>query len=416
MSPPRTAYLLKKFPRLSETFVLGELLAQEELGRDLHIFSRRPTDDEPRHPALSELRACVEQLPSRSELDPWKALFTDLANPSATFARLGALVEEARAWELPRFSSLVNEALFVLGRCTELGIGHIHAHFATDSALVAMLVHDLGGPSYSITAHAKDIYRSTVRPEMLSRLFARSAFTVTVCDANHAYLAERLTPEAIAKVRRLYNGIDLDDFASLPRERERNHVLAVGRLVEKKGFDVLLDAASLLVERGVDFRMTIVGTGDEEAALHAQAERLGLTDRVRLTGSLDQSKVRDLMQRATLLCQPCVVGEDGNRDALPTVLLEALACGLPAISTPVTGIPEILDHGRCGRIVPERDAQSTADAIAEMLADEDGRTRLAEAGRARAAELFDRGQNARILYSWFEEALSRRPDPCALPA
>ena len=401
----RIGYLLKKFPRLSETFILNELLAQEGLGRELHVISRRPPDAEPRHAELAHLRATVETLPPKGEIDPWSMLVGDDSNPDDLLQRLGALVREARAWGHPRTPSLLVEALHVLKRTRELGLQHLHVHFATDSAVVALLVKKLGGPSYSITAHAKDIYRSTVDFRFLDVLVRNSAFVVTVCDANRKWMGERLSPTAMAKVRRLYNGIDLTRFVPDGARREPRHVLGVGRLVEKKGFHVMVEALALLLARGVDVEATLIGDGEEKRQLEELVSARGIGARVHLLGPRDQDEVRRYMSRAALMVQPCLVGNDGNRDALPTVLVESLAMRLPSISTPVTGIPEILDQGRCGVLVPENDVPATADAIEALLADSARRERIAADGRRRAEELFDAGKVARTLSSWFDEAL-----------
>ncbi len=416
MNRPRLAYLLKKFPRLSETFVSNEILAQERLGREIHVFSRRKSDDEPRHPELAGLRATIETLPESRELDPWRLLFEGEGAP-ARLERVQAVVRASNEWTHPRFASLLAEAIYLSERVRTLGIEHVHAHFATDSSIVAMLVHELGGPSYSITAHAKDLYRETVDPELLERLFAHAAFVVTVCDANVRFLEQRLSRRAMERVRRLYNGVDLSTFTppdspSEPARATVPHILAVGRLIEKKGFHVLLNALHILNVRGVPFRATLVGEGEERAKLERQTSELGLQVSVDFAGALDQAAVRGLLQSATAMCLPCLVGQDGNRDALPTVLLEALACGLPAISTPVTGIPEILADGRAGVVVPENDPLATADAIEELLGDPARRRELALEGRRRAEELFDARKNAKTLFAWFEEALERSA-PCA---
>jgi len=403
----RVAYLLKKFPRLSETFVLGEILTQEALGTEVHVFSRREPDDEPRHPQLAALRAEVEVLPSIRSIDPWRSLFAAEGGAGPLLARIEELCAFGPCRAHPRFGSLVAEALHLLQRTRELGIEHVHAHFATDSAVAAMILAALGGPGYSITAHAKDIYREGVDPDLLDLLVARSAFTVTVCDANVRHVEGLVGEEARGRLRRLYNGIDLAAFAREPRAdeaRDPAHVLAVGRLVEKKGFGVLLDALARLDREGVPFTATIVGDGEEREALVARAAVHGLGHRVEFTGPRDQDHVRDLMRRATVLCLPCLVGTDGNRDALPTVLLEALASGLPCISTPVSGIPEILDGGRAGAIVPCEDPDRTADALTELLADPGRRAVLASRGRARAERLFDRDRQGAVLRDWFEAA------------
>lgn len=405
-------YLLKKFPRLSETFVLNEILGQERLGADLHVFARRPPDDEPRHAELARLRAAVEVLPSTKEMDPWSALVDEDGDRLLTSIR--ELLREVRPLGYARLPSLLVEAIWLRKRCSELGLRHLHVHFATDSAVTAMLLRGLGGPSYSVTAHAKDIYRSTVSPALLRTLLERSAFFVTVCDANVRHVRGLVGEEAARKLRRLYNGIDIESFAAAQDvAREPGLVLSVGRLVAKKGFDVLVDAFELLARRGVPFRAEIVGTGEDAAAIAARVVARGLSERVRLVGALDQGGVRRHMARAQVFALPCRIGEDGNRDALPTVLLEAQAAGLPCVSTPVTGIPEILDQGNAGLLVPEDDVAATADGIARLLGDAALREHLAVAGRARAAQLFDGRVNARVLKGWFDEVLQGTEGACA---
>lgn len=409
---PSMGYLLKKFPRLSETFVLNEILGQERLGAQLHVFARRPPDDEPRHPELARLRAAVEVLPPTKEMDPWSALVEQ--DGDRLLASIRDLLRDVRPLGYARLPSLLVEAIWLRKRCAELGLRHLHVHFATDSAVTALLLRGLGGPSYSVTAHAKDIYRTTVSPLLLRTLLERSEFLVTVCDANVRHVRELVGAKAAHKLRRLYNGIDLESFAAA-REvaREPGLVLSVGRLVAKKGFDVLVDAFDVLAGRGVDFRAEIVGTGEDERAIAARVAERGLGSRVRMVGALDQSGVRAHMARAQVFALPCRIGEDGNRDALPTVLLEAQAAGLPCVSTPVTGIPEILDQGRAGLLVPENDPVATAEGIARLLADAALRERLSAAGRARAAQLFDGRANARVLKGWFDEVLEGTEDACA---
>jgi glycosyltransferase involved in cell wall biosynthesis len=404
MSSPRIAYLLKKFPRLSETFVLNEILEQERRGTEVHVFSRRKRDPEPDHPELARLRAEVEVLPHRSSLNPWRELFASTTDRRRVLGSIERVLRDDERWNHPRLPELLGEALLLRRRTAELGIDHVHVHFATDSAVTAMLLSRLGGPTYSVTLHAKDIYRSAVDPRLLDALIGESAFSVTVCDANVRYLAERIGGESLARLRRLYNGIDLSSFERSAGARDERHVLAVGRFVEKKGFSVLLDALALLRDRGVEARTTLVGDGEERGALEARLDELDLGERVHLTGALDTDGVRAHMARATVFCLPCVVGADGNRDALPTVLIEAQAAGLPVVSTPVTGIPEILGDGQAGVIVPEHDAAATADALEALLGDPERRRRLAEAGRERARRLFDLERSGDALSSWFEEA------------
>jgi len=373
---------------------------------DLRVFSRREPDDEPRHPELARLRAEVEYLPNVRQLDPWSVLFGgDKELRDELMAKLGGVIEDFGSLGHDRFPSLLAEAVHLRARTRELGIRHLHVHFGTDAAVVAHLVNQLGGSTYSMTLHAKDIYRNTVDRTILDRLVTCSRYSVTVCDANVEHLHGLVGEEAKARIRRLYNGIDLHAHANQRLERDVDHVLGVGRLVEKKGFDLLLAATQALAASGRPVRVTIVGEGEERSSLEADIATRGLGDRVKLVGALGQDGVRDLMARATCMALPCRVGDDGNRDALPTVLLEAQAAGLPCISTPVTGIPEILDRGDAGLLVPEDDASALADALARLLDDAALRTRISEAGCSRAEQLFDLRKNAAVLHGWHQEAL-----------
>ena len=408
---PRIAYLLKKFPRLSETFVLGEMLAQETLGAELHVFSRRTPDDEPRHAELARLRAPVELLPS--SLDPWRELFDTNSGAGELLARVRDVHERFAPLGLPKFASLLAEALWLLRRTRELGIEHVHVHFATDSAVTAMLLHELGGPPFSVTAHAKDIYRTSVSAAQLRALLEHSAFVVTVCDANVEHVRGLVGAEAARKLRRHYNGIDIASFATLRRTPIARRVLSIGRLVEKKGFDVLIDALAAMKARGSDFSAVIAGDGEDRERIAQRVAERGLNECVQLVGAVPLERVRALLCEAEVLCLPCKVGDDGNRDALPTVLLEAQAAGVPCISTPVGGVAEILDHGRAGVRVAENDAAATAQAIERMFADAALRDAIAAAGRARAASMFDAHVQSRTLRRWFDESIAVTEASCA---
>ena len=409
MTAPRLAYLLKKFPRTSETFILNEMLGLERHGLPLRVLSRRQPDDEPRHPELAQLQAEVEYMPNVRSIDPWSLLFGPDVDPvlrKSLMDGLQEVVADFGALGHPRFPSLLAEAVYLRGRCAELGLEHLHIHFGTDAAVVARLVKDLGGPTYSLTVHAKDIYRNTVDAVILDRLVAGSSYTVTVCDANVRHLEGLVGEEARSKVRRLYNGLDMTSHVDQGRERDTDHILSVGRLVEKKGFLVLVAALARLKAAGRSFRATFVGEGEDRAVIEAALQEHELTDVVTLAGAQGQDAVRELLATTTVMALPCLIGEDGNRDALPTVLLEAQAAGLPIVSTPVTGIPEILDEGAAGRLVPERDAAALADTLAELLDDGDARAALAAAGKTRAHELFDIVKNTKVLHGWHTEALA----------
>ncbi len=405
----RVGYVLKKFPRLSETFILTELLALEERGVPLVIYSLRTPDDPRFHPELAQLRAEIRYVQAGSFADALARLTrrsgADQRDAQVTRA-LAFASDPSLAPEGQPPSALLDEAAAAI-RVAELavqdGVTHLHAHFATVSARVAALAASLCGISYSVTGHAKDLYRETVNPRLLDRLARDARAFVTVCDANVDHLRHTLSPDGFARVRRVWNGIDLSCFGAVVREPVATPtVLAVGRLVKKKGLHVLLEALALLAQRGRAPHLRIVGDGSERAALEQQARALRLADRVVFLGAQPSDGVRRELAAATLFALPCVTDDDGNQDALPTVLIEAMAAGVACISTTLGGVPEILDHGRAGCLVAPNDVAGLADALDALISDGPARERLADAGRLRAQRCFDRRLAAAVLSTLFQ--------------
>lgn len=387
MSSPRVGYVIKRFPRLSETFVLRELLELERLGLHLTILALGRADEPVVHADYARLAARVyyaDELPAPAGSDPGTS-------------------KDAR--HASRFVPLVRD----------LGLTHLHAHFATSAAGVARRIGAEAGIPFSFTAHAKDIFHESVSQAELDALIAAAAFVVTVSDYNIGYLRE-VSPSAMrTPLHRIYNGVDLERFPSPWAERADDRILAIGRLVEKKGFDVFIDAVAALHAARPSTRATLIGTGRCEADLRARIAALGLTGTIDMAGAQPQDAVLEAMRQHTLLAVPCVVSADGDRDGLPTVITEALASGLPVVATPVTGIPEIVRHGETGLLVPERNAALLADAMATLLADADLRQRLALAGRVLVEQQFDAQRNAEVLLTLFTEA-SRPVTPAPMRA
>jgi glycosyltransferase involved in cell wall biosynthesis len=270
----------------------------------------------------------------------------------------------------------------------------------------------IAGLSYSFTAHAKDIYASDVDRVGLELKFRDCAFAVTVCRANERFLHENVRSSR-GKVLCLYNGIDLERLAGDSRAPSSEgpmtrpvDVLAVGRFVEKKGFGLLLQAIARLKAEGKAVRCRILGDGELLPVIRSERIRLGLESEVEIPGAASSEQVRDAMRTATVLACPCIVAENGDQDALPTVLLEALALGLPTIATPVGGIDEILDGGNAGLLV-EPSIESLAAGLDALLHDPEKRHQLREAGRARAASLFDIRRNVETLAKTFHSHAAR---------
>ncbi|MFY9341657.1 MAG: glycosyltransferase family 4 protein [Planctomycetota bacterium] len=397
-------YVLKKFPRASETFVLNEILAQQRRGAQVTVFALNKPDDGVFHRGLAELQRPVVYLPARKP-DGWLLHLRahhDLlrgAGP-ALWAEFDDLLAAGR----PDLWSILGAGLDLALLAKAHGVQHLHAHFATVAAYAARAASALAGLPFSVTCHAKDLYRDGIVPGQFQSLLARSAFVVTVCEANARWIRDGLAGSTPLDVRVLYNGVDTSAFH--PRHRTPSPVplvLAVGRLVSKKGFHVLLDAVAALAAQGMRPRVVLVGDGEERAALTTQAGRLGL-HHVEFAGMRTHDDVRALVHQATLMVLPCIVGDDGNRDALPTVLLEALAAGLPVVSTPIGGVAEIVDGGQAGVLVQPGDAATLAAAMATLLQSPLERRQLAAAGRARAERLFDLDTNVGVLHDWIAQA------------
>jgi colanic acid/amylovoran biosynthesis glycosyltransferase len=405
VTPPREpgpiAYILKRYPRLSETFILNELLELERQGITLRIFSLREPNDGIFHREVELVRARVTYI-------PWRRVLAIARAHARVFRRSSARYWEALALALRRrrFLSVKHflKAAVIADHVQRDGVRHIHAHFASTGAAVALDVHRLTGVPYSFTAHAKDIYRHDLDIDHLRMKLDQARFAVTVSDYNQRHLA-RLGGRQVV---RIYNGLDLRRFQSNgAASDEPPLVLAVGRLIEKKGFDVLIRACAVLRADGVGFRCLIVGKGELADDLQRLVSALDLDQHVELAGPLPREKLLELFPRASVVAAPCVVGSDGNREGLPTVLTEAMALKVPVVATPVTGIPELVEDERTGLLVPERDPAALAGAIRRLIDEPETARRLAEAGRARVERDFDLHANVRELRTLFEAAAAR---------
>jgi colanic acid/amylovoran biosynthesis glycosyltransferase len=402
--PLRVGYVVKMYPRYSETFIVTELLAHEEAGLPVEIFSLRPTDDTHFQDAIARVRAPVHYLPAEG----LKAagLWTAIEEASRVLPGLWGALEAARGEE----ARYVYQAVRLAHEAHRRGIRHLHAHFASSATTVARLAARFAGLPYTVTAHAKDIFHESVEPDDLRRKLGDAATVVTVSDYNLAYLRETYGPAA-ARVQRIYNGLDLERFPYASPADRPPQIVGVGRLVEKKGFADLIDACAHLTRRGRDFGCQIIGTGELADDLRARIERLGVQDRVQLTGPRPQSELRQHLHGAAVFAAPCIHAADGNRDGLPTVLLEAMALGVPCVSTDVTGIPEVVRDNETGLQVPQRDPAGLARAIERLLDDADLRVRLATQARRLIESEFDIRRNTVGLRAIFQAAAEadRRP-------
>ncbi len=399
----RIAYVVKRYPRYSETFIVNEILAHEQAGLDIEIFALRPPADTHFQDRISRVRAPVTYLPHTSVRA--QAMWSNMKSAAG---ELDGLWQHLHQAEHDSYME-VHQAVCLAREIKRRGITHLHAHFATSATAVARLAGLMGQVPYTLTAHAKDIFHESVDPDDLNRKLADAAAVVTVSDYNLDFLG-RNYPDAGGHVHRIYNGLDLDDFRYESPAQRQPTIVAVGRLIPKKGFGTLVEACNILKQRGVPFRCDILGNGELEPELATAIAEKELTESVHLVGPRPQAEVIERVQSASVFAAPCVVGEDGNRDGLPTVLLEAMALGTPCVSTDVTGIPEVIRDRETGRMVAQFDATSLASAMAELLDDPQQRVQLARRARQLIERDFDIHQNAARIRRLFASCAGRNQD------
>jgi glycosyltransferase involved in cell wall biosynthesis len=397
----RVGYVLKMFPRLSETFVLNEILELERRGAEVSTFSLMYPNDGRFHAGVARLRHAVRYEPSQKHEATWEQIRSDPG--PIRFENWSTVAEFAERYRFPRPLEFVLRAQVIAQQVVASNIDHLHAHFATVSTRMAAAVSMLSGVPFSFTAHAKDIFRENVDRKLFSELVDRSRFCVTVSDYNKKFIEETMPGVDGSKVVRLYNGVDLRALELLGRVApERAHLVSVGRLVPKKGFDVLLRAVAQCKSRRPDLRVTIVGDGEQRGSLERLRSELGLDDAVAFSGALPHERTMETLARANVVGLACRSDEDGNTDALPTVLLEALALGLPIVSTRIAGVPEIVGDGG-GAVCEPDDVDGLARGIGDTLAAVESGTFDAAGARRRCEELFSLETNAGMLLERFTE-------------
>ncbi len=380
--PVRVGYVVKRYPRFSETFIVNEILSHEAAGWEIDIFSLRPCLDTHFQHAIADVRATVTQL--RHGGIRVEALWKELESYGKDNPQLWSVLPQATDYSAVE----VFQAILLAREIQSRGIEHLHAHFATTATAVARLASLLTGISYTLTAHAKDIFHESVDESLLDRRLTSAAKVITVSDFNVRDLSGRF-PHAAKNIRRIYNGLDLSSYCYCDPRKRAPKIVAVGRLVEKKGFGDLIEACAILAESDLDFQCEIIGGGDYEKKLQTKIEELGLQERVALLGPLPQREAHRAIQDATVCAAPCVTASTGDRDGLPTVLIEAMALGTPCVSTDVTGIAEIVRHRETGLVVSEQQPVQLAEAMRALLQDADLRITLSRAARRLVEQQFD---------------------------
>lgn len=397
-SIPYVAYVLKRYPRFSETFVVNEILAHERAGAKIDIFALGPVEETHFQDGISKVRAPVTRIKHKQHKpeSTWQIIKNG-------FAQLPGFAEKLSQTkcDINELAQSIEIALEIQKR----GIQHLHAHFGTQATTVARQAAIFAGISYTFTAHAKDIYYQYEEPTYLDEKMRDAFATITVSDYNVDYLKSEYGTDA-AKVTRIYNGMDLEKFPFSEFESRERHILAVGRLVPKKGFDVLLDSLALMKKQGIAMRCTLVGDGALREELAAQIENLNIGDVVKMVGPMPQPDIIEMMKSANMVVAPCVINDDGDRDGLPTVLLESMALGTPVISTKVAGIPELVKDGETGLCVADRNPELLAEAMQRLLDDHVLCKKFSKNGRLLIEREFEEDRNAAIQRQLFRAAVA----------
>lgn len=414
-------YLTKRFPRLSETFILDEILGLESLGVPLRLYAINHPHEPTVQPDVARVRSRVAYLHGVT------GRRDSLRNAGATAAAhlqllvgrpgryLHALAHVARVhhdWPSVRHFIEAGRLAVLLERD---GARHLHAAFAHGPASVAYFVRLLTGLPYSFSGHAKDLYLS--KPDRLARRVAAAEF-VLVCSGTAADDLRAIAGPAADRVRLAYHGVDTTRFQPVPEATPPAapadptsaslRLLAVGRLVDKKGYPVLLDALARVIAGGRHLSCRVIGAGPQSAALIAQARRLGLQDSVEFLGARTQLEVAAAYHWADTFVQASIVLADGDRDGVPNSVLEAMASGLPVIASTVAGIPEAVVDGVTGLLVAPGDAAALADGLNRLIDDPALRARLACGARAHVVERFDRMAAIRTIAPLFSDGAAIR--------
>lgn len=401
-------YILKGYPRISETFISNEILLLESLGFSLHLFSMRHPRESFTHKSVELIRAPVDYMPETLLIPLPRLLYHNLLlakkRPevySEAFRLM--LTRLRRSRKVATIKHLLQAGYLVHSLLPGADVHHLHAHFAHSPTSVALFASKLSGLPFSFSAHAKDIYTSA--PRQLKEKIALAKFVVTCTEYNRSFLQE-LAADAAA-VHSVYHGIDAELFGGPSESRSPSppyRILSIARLVEKKGLPTVFRALRRLLDQGYSLRYTLIGDGEDRRPIMEHLHHLGLANICDWLGTQPHERVLEEYRKADLFVLGCEVAKNGDRDGIPNVFLESMAMGVPVLATRVSAIPELVEDGVTGLLVDPGQPEPMAEAMAKLLMDRSLRDSIIEAARQRIRENFDNRKLINKLGAVFEEA------------
>ena len=406
---PVLGMILKGFPRISETFISNEIVLLEQLGYTIHIFSMRQPRENFSHDSVQQIKAAVDYLPETLLRPLPKFLITNLMLAVDRPKRYGRALKVAVRRFMRTRKSATLKHLFQAGYLVQRflpnsGVVHLHAHFAHSPTSVALFASILSGLDFSFTAHAKDIYTSN--PLQLAEKLREARFAVTCTEYNRQHLVN-IADGNCAPVYRVYHGIDTrlfstgDDISETPNEGYQ--LLTVARLIAKKGLPTVFRAIRILVDRGMAVEHTLIGDGDDREEILSLVKKLKLESVSKWLGVKPHKTVLDHYRRADLFVLGCEIASNGDLDGIPNVLLESMAMGVPVIATTVSAIPELVENGKTGLLVPPHQPKQMAQAMHRLLTDHQLREKVVQAGKMRVKSQFDNTALVRELARIYED-------------
>ena len=403
--PLTVAYVMSRFPKLTETFILREILAVSQTGVRVELYPLLREREPVVHPEATALVERANYLPflSLAIIRSQAALL--LGRPRRYLTALGAMLRGT--WGSANFFigglGIFPKAAHAARLMEAGGVDHVHCHFATHPALAGLIINRLTGIPFSFTAHGSDLH---VDRHMLRQKVDAAAFVVPISEFNANMIVEECG-DVRDKLAVIHCGVDTDMFpARAQRAAVRPfRILSIGTLHEVKGQAYLVEACRQLVAEGVDLLCQMVGDGPDESDLRRQVAAAGLEGRVELIGRLTQAGIASLLAEVDVLVAPSVPTRGGKREGIPVVLIEAMSSAVPVVASAISGIPELVDDGESGLLVPARDSTALASALGRLHRDATLATRLGEGGREKVRREFDVHVSAARLATQFARAV-----------